>query len=128
MAYLIADTDVLIDYFCGARPAATIISNHLESGTLAITSITRFELLSGLQDSARLGRMFEFLDVVHTFPLDSAAADRAAEVRRDLESRGEKIGTADSLIAGIVLSQRLRLFTRNLKHYKRVLGLELEET
>jgi tRNA(fMet)-specific endonuclease VapC len=46
-------------------------------------------------------------------------------VRRALELRGEPIGMADSLIAGIVLQHGGTLLTRNRRHFERVEGLRL---
>jgi tRNA(fMet)-specific endonuclease VapC len=58
-------------------------------------------------------------------PLDVSAADRAANIRRALERKGVGIGTADSLIAGIVLHVGGTLLTRNLRQFQRVEGLDL---
>jgi tRNA(fMet)-specific endonuclease VapC len=58
-------------------------------------------------------------------PLDRAAAERAADVRRKLEQSGQAIGMGDSLIAGITLANNAQLFTRNKKHFERVGGLDL---
>jgi predicted nucleic acid-binding protein len=41
-------------------------------------------------------------------------------VRRALESKGQTIGMADSLIAGICLEHNGILLTRNVKHFSRV--------
>jgi predicted nucleic acid-binding protein len=46
-------------------------------------------------------------------------------VRRALESKGQTIGMADSLIAGICLERDGILLTRNVKHFSRVDGLTL---
>ncbi|HEY6320091.1 MAG TPA: type II toxin-antitoxin system VapC family toxin, partial [Thermoanaerobaculia bacterium] len=67
----------------------------------------------------------ELLDAIPTLVLDAPAADRAAQVRRDLERRGQAIGMGDSLIAGIVLRNGGTLLTRNRKHFERVEGLSL---
>ncbi len=59
------------------------------------------------------------------WPLDSEAADRAAEVRRGLEKGGVPVGMADSLIAGIVMVRGGTLCTRNDRHFSRIGTLEL---
>jgi predicted nucleic acid-binding protein len=58
-------------------------------------------------------------------PLDRAAAEKAAEVRRKLDHTGQPIGMGDSLIAGIALTHNLPLLTRNRKHFERVANLKL---
>src|SRR2546422_487296 len=55
----------------------------------------------------------------------AVAADRAAEVRRSLEPRGQSMGMGDSLIAGIILANKSILLTRNRQHFARVPGLTL---
>lgn len=44
---IIADSDVLIDALHGKEPSASRIAHEIRQGTLATTSITSFELLSG---------------------------------------------------------------------------------
>lgn len=49
----------------------------------------------------------------------------AATVRRELRSRGEDGGMADSLIAGIALAAGAELLTRKRRHFGRVPSLRL---
>ena len=122
---IIADTDVLIDFLRGEEPHASRIAFEIEHGELRTTTINRFELLAGVGTQREETFVRELLNAVPALPLDSEAADRAAEVRRALERQGTPIGMADSLIAGIVLRCQGILITRNLKHFKRVEGLKL---
>jgi predicted nucleic acid-binding protein len=120
----IADTDVLID-FLSNRGEAARVHDLLARGVLYTTVITRFELLSGAKNPRALGRLMDLLDAVPALDLDTGAADAASEIRRSLEQVGHYLGMADSLIAGIVLSNGGTLFTRNLQHFERVQGLKL---
>ena len=123
----VADTDVLIDFLAGAQPAAARIANELERGSLCTTAVSRFELLSGVRSERQESTVGKLLAAVPTLPLDEAAADQAAEVRRTLERSGEAIGMADSLIAGTVLARGGTLLTRNRRHFHRVAGLRLAD-
>ena len=122
---IIADTDVLIDFLAGREPAAGRVAIELESQSFGTTAVTRFELLAGARDRTAESLLRRLLDPLPVLPLDRDAADQAADVRRVLESRGEGIGMADSLIAGIVLVNRGMLLTRNRRHFERVDGLSL---
>jgi tRNA(fMet)-specific endonuclease VapC len=121
----IADTDVLIDFLKGLGEAAGTVAAELQRGTLQTTVVTRFELLAGARTPRQLETLEQLLGAVPALSLDPAAADRAASVRRTLESRGEPIGVGDSLIAGIVLQHGGTLLTRNRRHFERVEGLRI---
>lgn len=122
---IVADTDVLIDFLAGHEPSAARVALELEQGSLHTTAITRFELLAGARAERQRKSVLKLLAAVSTLPLDAAAADRGAAVRRDVEKKGSAIGMADSLIAGIVLEAGGILLTRNRAHFERVEGLAL---
>jgi predicted nucleic acid-binding protein len=122
---MIADTDVLIDFLAGQGPGANRIALELELGALQSTVITRFELLAGVRSKRQQKMVRQLLDLITWLPLDLQAADKAAEIRMQLEQKGESIGMADSLIAGIALTHRGVLITRNHRHFSRVPGLIL---
>jgi tRNA(fMet)-specific endonuclease VapC len=122
---IIADSDVLIDALRGRRTAVEHIDRALESGSLATTAITAFELSSGARSLRAAEKVQALLAALRILPLDEIAAERAAQVRRDLEAAGTPIGMADYLIAGICLQRSATLLTRNRGHFARVPGLEL---
>lgn len=123
----VADTDVLIDFLADREPASRWVAGELEGGRLWTTVITRFELLCGARNARQEIALRRLLAAIPSLSLDQQAADQAARVRKSLEKAGEPIGMADSLIAGIVLSQNATLLTRNRRHFKRVSGLRLAE-
>lgn len=124
---IVADTDVLIDFLSGHEPTAQQVALELARGRLKTTAISRFELLSGARHVRQEKAIRELLAALPTLPLDAQAADAAARIRQALERVGEAIGMADSLIAGIVVSQGASLLTRNRRHFERVRGLPLVE-
>ena len=121
---IVADTDVLIDFLAG-KGEADAVDRLISRGALRTTVIARFELLSGAKSPKQLARLAQLLDAVPALALDVGAADAASEVRRVLERSGNTIGMADSLIAGIVLSNGGTLLTRNRRHFERVPDLKL---
>src|SRR4051794_1767090 len=123
---IIAETDVLIDHFAGRQPMKARISEYALTQQLQTTAINYFELLSGAEGK-RMGDARQFLASIPVLPLGREAAERAAKLRRELESKGQYIGMGDSLIAGVALSRNLPLFTRNRKHFERVPHLKLVE-
>lgn len=124
---IVADTDVLIDFLADRGPAAERVAREIADGALATTVINRFELLSGARTDHQLRVVQALLDVLTVLPLDRAAADRAADVRRALEARGAPISMGDCLVAGIVLGRGGALLTGNRARFERIEGLELAE-
>lgn len=59
------------------------------------------------------------------YPVNDAAARRAAEIDRDLARRGAGIGERDTLVAGVALATRLSVLTGNVEHFRRVGGLRV---
>lgn len=123
---IVADTDVLIDFFNGREPSRSRIRREMQRGRLCTTVINRFELLSGARNQHEEDVLLLFLEWMPSLPLGSEAAGQAARVRNVLERQGRGMGRNDSLIAGIVLHDSGTLLTRNLRHFERVSGLRLE--
>jgi predicted nucleic acid-binding protein len=122
---VIADTDVLIDYLNDVEPAVSAVAAALERDDLVTTVISRFELLRGAARARRPAPLRTLVEALDALPLESAAADRAAALSRELEERGEPLDRADCLVAGIVLIAGEALLTRNRRHFGRVPGLRL---
>ncbi|HUK24742.1 MAG TPA: type II toxin-antitoxin system VapC family toxin [Terriglobales bacterium] len=122
---ILADTDVLIDYLTGFQPVEDQVRKYIESDSLQTSAVTCFELLSGAREGRRGQKTRDFVEAVPVLPLDRESAARAATVRHTLERLGLAIGMADSLIAGIALTNDLPLLTRNRKHFQHIEGLSL---
>lgn len=56
---------------------------------------------------------------------DSHCAEEAAKIYQDLKSKNLLIEAEDLLIAATALGNRMKLATGNVKHFARVVGLEL---
>lgn len=100
---------------------------NAEAEGLSISTIVLTELLHGAAKSdhpehnrREVERLSARLDVL---AFDEAAAGHAADIRADLERRGQTIGGYDLLIAGHARSRGLVVVTGNLREFKRVDGL-----
>jgi tRNA(fMet)-specific endonuclease VapC len=122
---IIADTDVLIDFLRGTAPAADRVGLELQTRSFGTTAVTVFELRSGARSERQRRAVAELLEALTLVPLGSREAELAANLRLELEARGEGLGMADYLIAGTCLSREAILLTRNRKHFERVPGLSL---
>ncbi len=130
------DTDILSLL---QRGHATVVETlkTLDDSEIAITLITKIELLRGRHDfvlkaatGEQLLRAEKWLKETELFLLktpviypDTAAADQFDRLR--LTKGLRKIGRADLLIASIVLAHNATLVTRNLRHFQRIPGLRV---
>ena len=67
------------------------------------------------------------LEVLPSIPFGSAEAQRAAYLRSRLSRLGKPIGPYDLLIAATALENQLTLVTQNLREFRRVEGLVVED-
>ena len=54
-------------------------------------------------------------------------AQAAGEIRADLERKGVRIGEYDTLIAGQAYARNMILATANMREFRRVKGLRVED-
>jgi len=125
VALIVVDSDVLIDALRGRQPAVRRVTDGLHAGVLSTTTVTVFELLSGVRTEADSAAVERLLAALTILPFDDAASREAAGVRRGLASQGRSIGMADYMIAGICVARSAALLTRNRAHFERVPGLAL---
>lgn len=68
----------------------------------------------------------QFVSHLNIQEFDSIAADTYGDIRAELESRGTVIGSEDLLIGAHARSLNCVLVTNNVKEFKRIRGLEIE--
>ena len=124
---IVADSDVLIDALQGREPGAQRLAEGLEAGNMATTAVSAFELLSGARSSQQREVVRALLAALPVLSLNQKAGETAASLRQELEGRGQTIGLADYLIAGICVSRSAALLTRNRKHFQRIPALVLAD-
>lgn len=129
LRYLL-DTNVCIRVLRD-RPAQVRERFNLEADGLCISTIVMTELLHGAAESARpahnRNEVERFAARLEVLAFDAGAADHAADIRANLEARGEMIGGYDLLIAGHARSRGLTVITGNLAEFRRVDGLRCED-
>lgn len=123
------DTDVAVQVIRARRPA--VDRRFLAHGAgAAVSSITVAELTYGaLRSSDRdssLDQVENFLDAVVVLEIDQRTGRVAGAIRSELAERGTPIGPYDILIAAQARAEGLVLATGNVREFKRVKGLTVE--
>ncbi|HJZ51390.1 MAG TPA: type II toxin-antitoxin system VapC family toxin [Candidatus Acidoferrales bacterium] len=124
------DTNICI-YIREKRPEEVLRRfRKLRAGEAALSVITFGELFYGANKSAQraaaLERLRELIHVLPALPLPEAAAEAYGTIRADLEAKGAMIGNNDLWIAAHALAADLTLVSNNLREFRRVSGLRLQ--
>ncbi len=131
MKYLV-DTNIL-GYF--VRNSSVTLQKRmltaLKKQEIAISAITRAETrfaLALLQPDDKRRRTIDLLlNELPVLPWTLEAADRYGEIAAHLQQTWQPIGHMDTQIAAHALALGLPLVTYNMRHFKRVPGLKLED-
>ncbi len=124
------DTNTLIYFFKGIGNVSEILLSKSPK-EISVTAITLYELEVGIAKSQNPGKrrnqLNEFVSQVTVLEFGEKEATIAAHVRTNLERKGTPIGPYDTLIAGIALSSKSTLVTHNIKEFKRIKELIVED-
>lgn len=96
---------------------------------VCLSSIITHELYFGAYKSARIEANLARLHALRfeVLPFDLEDSIVAGEIRAKLRAEGAPIGPYDLLIAAHALGRGLVLVTSNVKEFRRVEGLEIED-
>lgn len=128
---MIVDTDVVIDIMQQNRDALRVVAALEEHGTpLSVSVVTLYELFHSLErvrDSNHRRQQIE--SVLHQLPAREATAavmKKAGRIDGALAADGRAIGMGDTIIAATGLVHEEAVLTRNVDHFDRIDGLQIE--
>ncbi len=128
LKYLL-DTNIVI-YVLKRRPVEVLEIFNTNASRMAISSITLSELFYGAEKSINIDKNLEaieeFISHLEVLSYDAKASQHYGQIKAALEKKGEVIGENDIHIAAHAISQGLILVTNNLREFKRVPNLALE--
>lgn len=108
----------------GRRSVVRELMGYNALGRLAIATITRFELHSGMREHERYATQ-KLLSRFETVVMDREIADRAGDLMRSQRERGKQLDMADAIIAATALTHELTLLALNRAHFETIPGLSL---
>jgi len=128
LKYLL-DTNIVI-YVLKRRPREVLDIFNANASRMAISSITLSELMYGAEKSLstdkNLEAVEEFVSHLEVLPYDAKASQHYGQIKAALEKKGQIIGENDIHIAAHAISHGLILVSNNVREFKRVPNLALE--
>jgi len=128
LKYLL-DTNIVI-YVLKRRPKEVLAMFNANASRMAISSITLSELFYGAEKSLNtdknLEAVEEFVSHLDVLPYDAKASQHYGQIKAALEKKGQIIGENDTHIAAHATSHGLILVSNNVREFKRVPNLVLE--
>jgi tRNA(fMet)-specific endonuclease VapC len=112
------------------HPQALAAFAKLDIQQIKLSVINFGEIEYGLKlnpvGNLKLARIQALLEDVEVLALDKQVAAIYGQIRADLQKRGEPIGSNDFWIAAHAISLGATLVTNNVREFKRIKGLKVE--
>lgn len=129
MSQFILDTDTCIYWLKGNENIEKSIIKHGPENVF-ITVITECELFYGAYKSTNREKNLEVIAAlkkkIKTLHTGHNVSEIYGMIKTELESKGKILDDADLLIGSIALSNNASLVTNNMEHFKRIMGLKIE--
>jgi len=103
------DTNIVIDILAGVRAAREEYDRHPDR---AISIVTWMEVMTGISPGEE-AKVLSFLATFTQFPLSSAIAQRAVDVRRTI-----RLKLPDAIILATAQIEKHVLLTRNTRDFR----------
>jgi len=130
MARYILDTDICSYIMKRSHPALLERIRSVPITDQAVSVVSVAELLYGVKLSVRPKQVRAAFDAfirhLEIIEWSAEAAEHYADIRANLKLRGEMIGANDLLIAAHARSLKVVLVTNNVREFRRVKGLKVE--
>lgn len=130
MLKFMLDTNICI-FTIKNRPQEVREAFKQHHGQLCISTVTLMELVYGAEKSAfperNLATIEGFAARLDVLMYDEAAASHTGQLRAEQAKVGKRIGPYDQMIAGHARSRGLILVTNNMREFKAVPGLRVED-
>lgn len=120
----VLDTTVVIAHLRGFEWARRLLEWAGRTGRPVVSTVTHVEVYQGMREEETEDTK-ALLDTLESRPLDREVAWKAGEILRSLRATGMEIYLADGVIAATALLEGRPVLTLNVKHFRRVPGLEV---
>lgn len=124
------DTNTCIDFLRNLSESVRSRFLSVSLNEIKIPVVVKAELLLGAYKSTKpetLERTKQFLELFEVIPFSDEMSYTYAKIRKELETKGNKIGANDLFIAAAALNKGAVLVTHNTREFIRIDGLKLED-
>jgi predicted nucleic acid-binding protein len=118
------DTDILVDDRRGLPNGVNFVAAQHAAGGIAISIVSAMELIAGCRDARDIRHLQTFLVAIAVVPLTGPVSIRALQWMEQF-SLSNGLTIPDALIAATAYEQGLILYTKNLRHFQMLPGLQL---
>jgi len=130
LIYLL-DTNIVSHWMRGDETVIKKIRSRKPS-ELSICTITLAEIYYGIENSPvkkkdRRSKIEHIYSQLEIYPFDELAARKYSMIRTQLEKNGIMISERDLQIASIAMANKLIVVTHNVKEFKRIANLDIED-
>jgi len=122
---MVVDTSIFIEFLRKKDKTKTVLYSLPETTTIAISSVTLYELLMGATDKSKNKDVKILTEDLLILSLDQEVAKKSAEIYHQLRNENNMIEFRDIFIAATCLVHNMPLKTLNNKHFERVEGLKI---
>lgn len=123
------DTDILI-YSLKGHPAVIEKLEEHRGDQMAVSVISLMELYYGAHKSrhreANISKVRMVEDSFDVVPVGVEVSHTFGSLKADMEERGTPLDDFDLILASTALSHNLTLVSNNIKHFRRIDSLSLE--
>jgi len=125
------DTNICIYAIKQKHEKVLVLLNKKSDEGLYVSSLSVAELEFGVQNSQQVERnriaLIKFLSYFNFLNFDSSAAIEYGRIKTELRKKGQLIGQIDLLLAAQAVNREMTLVTNNVKEFRRVKGLKVED-
>lgn len=118
---ILCDTNILIEIYKGNMTIVEIVKK-IGQENIAISDVTRAELLYGARDKKELITIKNDSEKITVLPIDSEISSLAVEII-EKNALSHRCSLPDALIAATAIVNKVQLYTLNIKDFKYIKDL-----
>ena len=121
---ILCDTNILIEIYRKNSSIISTMDNILHNSTIAISDVTRAEMLVGARNKIEMQVLIKELGLLKSLPIQSEISANAVNLLIEYHlSHG--LDFHDSLIAATAIYHNVELFTLNIRDFKFIQNIKL---